>query len=62
MHRPKAIFLASLAALGLVLAADRATADDWVEMTSCDQVIVDGLLRPHVQFSVHNGTARMVTW
>jgi hypothetical protein len=51
----------SLAALGILIAADRAAADLWIEMTGCDQELVDGVSRPHVRFAVYNAGGSAIT-
>lgn len=48
------LFAASLASLGIAFAVDRAAADLWVDLTSCDQELVDGTSCSHVRFVVHN--------
>jgi len=50
----KAIYLGCVAALGLAISADRAMADPWIQMTSCEQTVVSGTPLSHVQFSVQN--------
>jgi hypothetical protein len=58
MSRPALELLAGLALLGMTMVADRAPADLWLDLTGCDQVLVDGTPRTHVRFAVHNaGTA-----
>jgi len=51
------LFAARLASLGMVFAADRAGADLWINMTGCDEEIVDGTPRSHVRFDVYNAGA-----